>query len=452
MGPLVTAVDVTTWLLLGLLFGLLMLSAFFSGSETAFTGVDPVAVRRLQRRRERGVLPIGGRHRLRALEDLQDDADQTLATLLVGNNVANVAMGSVSTLLGAALFGSTGVAVVVLVLTIVLFLFGEVAPKMVATRHSLGMSLRIARPLVLMRDVMAVVVVPLLGVSGWALRRVGLWDAEQRSVERRDLVRAMQRHAGGDVELLEGVFEFHAEDLRGVLVPRVHVEMLPEATTVAEARAALQRDLHTRYPVYRDQRDQVIGILHTMDLHGLEPESSIVDVLRPALKVPASMKVSDLLERMRQHRAHMVIVLDEWGGVEGICTIEDLVEELVGEILDEHDADEQAHVLPWPRRQRTEPNVARSWRVRADAPLEDVARALRTTGDWRDQLDEFETVGGLFSHLHMERHHRLPTKGARVLWRRHVIELLEADGTQWLLLGIHRLKAGSVRDDRLTAT
>ncbi|GAB3448905.1 hemolysin family protein [Phycicoccus ginsengisoli] len=333
------------WLDIALVAVLVLLNAVFAGSEMALVSLREGQLRRLERETTR---------KAQRLVRLARDPNRFLATIQIGITLAGfLASATAAVSLAEPLVPHLGflgsaaealsVAVVTLLLSFLTLVLGELAPKRLAMQWALPWAAAVARPLDLLSTV-ARPVVALLGASTNVVVRLlgGRTDAESEELtaaELRDLVTSNPELDAGQREIISGALELHERILRQVLVPRGAVLSLPAETPVGQAREQMARAGHSRVPITRGNHlDRVLGIVHWGSVvHGEdEPVGSRV---QPALMLPDTVRVSEALRRFKEERQQMAIVVDEHGSVDGIVTLEDLLEELVGEIWDETDRD-----------------------------------------------------------------------------------------------------------------
>ena len=316
---------------------LLGLSAFFSSSEIAMFSLPPHRVESLAT----DGLPGAG-----TLQELKDDPHRLLVTILVGNNIVNIAMSSIATgLLAIYVSQSLAVFVATFGITALVLLFGESAPKSYAVENTESWALRIARPLKFSEYLL----LPLIVTFDYLTRQVnritgGRGEIESTYVTReeiRDIIETGER-AGvleeDEREMLQRIFRFTNTIVKEIMTPRLDMEAVSKDATIDEAIQACVQSNHTRLPVYDDSLDNVLGVVHLSDLvrdytYGAHDDVKLEDLIEETLHVPESKNVDDLLTEMRETRMHMVIVIDEFGTTEGIVTMEDITEEIVGEIL-----------------------------------------------------------------------------------------------------------------------
>ncbi|RKT53875.1 hemolysin family protein [Saccharothrix australiensis] len=329
---------------LGLVAVLVLLNAVFAGSEMALISLREGQLRALER---------DGRAGARTLVRLARDPNRFLATIQIGITLAGfLASATAAVSLAAPLVpllsflggaaNAVAIALVTVVLTFLTLVFGELAPKRLAMQNALRWALLVARPLDVLSTISRPAVWALSAATDLVVRLFGgRPDAESEQMspeELRELVAAQRGLNAEQREIITGALEIHERRLREVLVPRRAVVTLPAELDVAAARAELAASGHSRAPVARGGHlDDLIGVVHLRDLLG---EHHVVeDVARTALVLPDSVRVSDALRRFKAEREQMALVVDEHGAVAGMVTLEDLLEEIVGEIMDETDPD-----------------------------------------------------------------------------------------------------------------
>jgi putative hemolysin len=323
-----------------LLIGILLVcSAFFSGSEAALFSLNTVQVERL---RERG--GVFGR----LIAAMLQRPTNLIITFLVGNEIVNVALAVTVTSLALMLYGAGGEYLAIVATTIVLLLFGEVTPKSLAVRYPEHISRLVAWPI----QAFAYAITPLrLGlrklvdavIGKYAERPISLITAE----EFKTLVEISEDEGIIDQDernLIQRVFEFGGHRVSEIMTPRTDIFALEVNEALATALPKIRENRFSRIPVYEGTIDQIIGILYAKDLlpYGRHPELEVKlrDLLHPVFFVPESKRIDDLLREFQRNKVHVAIVVDEYGGVSGLVSMEDALEELVGEIVDEFDTEE----------------------------------------------------------------------------------------------------------------
>ena len=318
-----------------LLVFLLVLSGFFSGSEIAFFSIGEARARALAEEGRRGA---------RTLLELKGNPERLLITILIGNNVANIGAAAVATYTATRAIGSAGVGVATGVMTLLVLFFGEITPKSFAARNAVRISLLAAPVLKTLSRLLWPLVAPLEALTRATLRQTT--DSAPVVTERE--IRAMTHlgHVAGEIEthereLIERVFTLDTRRAWEVMTPRVEIFAWEGARRLAEIAPELARVPYSRIPVYGDSLDDVTGVLYLRDAYQAlltgQRDVPLADLARPPLFVPSSVPLIRLLEDFQTRRIHLGLVVDEHGGVDGLITLEDILEELVGEIVDETD-------------------------------------------------------------------------------------------------------------------
>lgn len=329
------------------MFFLLLLSAFFSASETALSSVSELRLHHLIRR-------TASRPKIRALEHLLRDPNDFITCLVIYNNLVNVGASSMATLLFLRLLPSnlppyvTGL-VATVVLTTLLLLIGEITPKNLARNRSEAVALAVVVPVWRLTRATRFVVRFFRGAAAQLVRpfRVEFFRLEPTPLSKDELVSiielgeergALSRDHGAMMRRILALGGLTAEE---VMVPRTEVQAIDVEMAVPDVVQFVVSVGHSRYPVYDGSPDNVIGILHTKDLlphlASCQTDLSVASLLRQVSYVPTTKPIGDLLREFQQERSHMAVVVDEYGGVAGIVTLEDVLEEIVGEIEDEYD-------------------------------------------------------------------------------------------------------------------
>jgi len=311
---------------------LVLCSAFFSASETAYTSLNLVRMKRMA---------SDGDGRASRVLNLAEKYENLLSTILIGNNIVNILASSLATVLFVRLLGNSGVSVSTAVITVVVLLFGEVTPKKIAKDHAETIALRFYPLLFLL--------VKLFTPLNWLL---GLWQkaigkvvkpAEDRGYTEEELITIVEEaeNEGGidahESELIRSAIEFTDVDVEEILTPRVDIQAIDIESTDDEIASQFQDGGYSRLPVYQETVDNIVGILHEKDFYANRGMKNVRELMSTPTFVMQTTKVSDLLKMLQKTKSHMAVVVDEYDGVLGIVTMEDILEELVGEIWDEHD-------------------------------------------------------------------------------------------------------------------
>jgi magnesium and cobalt exporter, CNNM family len=398
---------------------LLVCSAFFSGSEAALFSLNTVQIERL---RERGGV-IG-----RVIAALLQRPTSLIITFVVGNELVNVALAVTTTSLALVLYGEGGEFVAIVAATIMILLCGEVTPKSLAVRYPERIARLVAWPI----QAFAYAITPLR----WSLRKlvdavmgahperpISLISAEELQTlvaisQDEGILDQRERH------LIQRVFEFAGQRVYEIMTPRTDIFALEVNEGLGTALPKIKDNRFSRIPVYEGTIDQIIGILYAKDLlpYSRHPELEVKlrDLLHPVFFVPESKPIDDLLREFQRNKVHMAIVVDEYGGVSGLVTMEDALEELVGEIVDEFDTEE----IRW--RQVD----AQTYVVSARLPLDEF-NAIVGASIPREDAD---TIGGHVFHLFG----KLPRRGESVSAHGLTFTIEHIKGTRILEIRVRR--------------
>lgn len=324
------------YLLILLFVACLLLSAFFSGSEVALISITRAKVRTLVNEGRKGA------ERLAAVKDAPN---HFLITILIGNNIVNVAAASIATAITISIFGDIGVGIATFVVVILLLFFGEIGPKMYATRHTEKMAIAVSGPILVLSRIFSPLVVLIEKVTG----RLGVSVAEPAVTEEeiREWIEVGKEEGTieqEEREMLYSVLEFGDTIAREIMTPRVDVALVEDTDSLESALRLFNETGFSRIPVYHEQVDNIIGVLNVKDVFSAlmsgNKKIPIKDVMYDPFFVPETKKIDDLLKELQVRKVQMAVVLDEYSSFVGIVTVEDILEELVGDILDEFDKEE----------------------------------------------------------------------------------------------------------------
>jgi len=396
---------------------LIFASGFFSGGEIALFSISRARARGLHEQGRRGA---------GALVALKTNPERLLVTLLIGNNVANIGAASVATYSATLAFGSAGVGIATGVMTLLVLFFGEIVPKSFAARNAEYFALLIAPFVVFLGRVLVPLSMPFVALTRMIVPQStvlpSVTEAEIRSLTEIG-------HRGGAIEehereLIEGAFRLDSTRAWQVMTPRVDIQAWADSTTLGEIADQLPSVRYSRIPIHGGSLDDVTGVVYVRDAYQALAEgrsnSRLADLARPPFFVPATISLVQLLGEFRARRVHMGIVIDEHGGTDGLVSLEDILEELVGEIDDERD-------------RPTEPirRVGRNEIVAdATADLKEVNQAFGTDLP----VQEHRSLNGLL----LESFGRVPSVGETVEIDGITIEVIDAEETQVLRVRVKR--------------
>ena len=379
---------------------LLIGSAFFSASETALTAASRAKLRNRADKGDSGA---------EAALAVTRDSDRLIGAILLGNNVMNILSASLATAMFTALFGSSGVAVATMVMTVLVLIFAEVMPKSYAIANPENLASIVARPMAVVMRILSPIVLVVRGIVRALLRLFGLQPEPGASMfsVREEIAGALSIGAeSGTVEKedrdrLLGALDLGNRTVDEIMKHRSEIQMVDADLPPATILDAVLSSPHTRLPIYKGERENVIGVVHAKDvlraIHKSaydgegDPADAVrdFDVMSVAMKpyfVPETTALDEQMREFLKRRAHFALVVDEYGSLRGLITLEDIIEEIVGDIADEHDTEASKELKPGPNG---------DYLVDGSMTIRDLNRAL----DWHLPDDEANTVAGLVIHM-----------------------------------------------------
>ena len=323
-----------------ILIFLIFLSAFFSSAETAFTTVSSIKIRTLMDENNKKAFLV---------KKIIDNKTKMLSAILIGNNIVNISASSLATILVQKLFGNYAVSIATGVLTILILIFGEITPKTIASLYALKLSLIYSKIIYFLMIALTPVIIVINYLANFVLfiLRINPVSSSKTLTENELRTIVDVSHEEGVIEkeerqMINNVFDFGDAVAEDVMVPKIDMTMADINSTYDEIIDIFRKEKYTRIPIYQDSTDNVIGIINMKDLL-LYNSSAVFDIrnyLRSAFYTYETKKLSELMLEMKKTSVNIVIVLDEYGVTSGLITLEDLLEEIVGEIHDEYDIDE----------------------------------------------------------------------------------------------------------------
>ncbi|WP_109464445.1 HlyC/CorC family transporter [Albibacillus kandeliae] len=429
-----TALDSAFWITGGAILLLLVLSAFFSGSETALTASS--------RGKLRSMADKGSRGAETALK-VTEDNERLIGSVLLGNNLVNILAASLATSMFTRIFGDSGVALATLVMTLLVLIFAEVLPKTYAILYSESAASAVA-PLI---SVIVRVLAPFVGAVRLLVRGVLMLfgvkvDPDHQILAvREEIAGALHLgHSEGVVEKEDrdrilGALDLGDRTVEEIMLHRSNIEMVDVDKAPLEILQQCLDSPHTRLPVYRNEQENIIGVVHAKDLlrsmHGMvtaEGETDalsrfrITDVATPPYFVPETTTLDDQMRQFLRMRTHFALVVDEYGSLQGLITLEDILEEIVGEITDEFDPDAEPELIP---------DSHGNYVVDGAMTIRDLNRAT----DWTLPDEEANTVAGLVIHEAQ----MIPTVGQVFSFHGFRFEVMSRDGNRVTQLKIRPL-------------
>lgn len=390
-----SSIEITILLIL---IVLIMLSSFFSSAETAFTTVSSIQVRTLIEEHNKKAILV---------DKIIENKSKMLSAILIGNNLVNISASALSTILAQKMFGEYAVSIATGILTIVVLIFGEITPKSIATMNSLRLSLFYAKIIYALMFILTPVIYVINLLSNILLRLFRIDpNAKVNSITETELRTIVEvSHEEGVIEkeerqMINNVFDFGDAVASDVMVPKVDMTMADIGSSYDELISIFREEKYTRIPIYQDSTDNVIGIINMKDLLLYNPDKTfdIRNYLRSAFFTYETKKISELMMEMKKTSVNIVIVLDEYGVTSGLITLEDLLEEIVGEIHDEYDLDEEDGIKEL---------AANKYLVEGQIKIADLNDRLNLFL----HSEEYDSIGGLI----IEKLDRFPNPGDKLI-------------------------------------
>lgn len=393
-------------------------SAFFSATETAFTSFNKIRMKNLA---------AAGNRKAELVLALADQYDQILTTILIGNNIVNIAAASLATVLFTQMLGDKGVSVSTVLMTVVVLIFGEVSPQSLAKESPEAFALRAAGPLKALKTLLT----PLnLLFMGWRRLLSRIFHAQQGSGITEDEIITMVDEAqseGGIDEhegnLIRSAIEFKDLEVADILTPRVEVVAIDLDMPLDEVGRLFEEHGFSRLPVYEENLDRIIGVVHEKDFYASlhKGKTNLADMMKNVIFISPGLKISRLLKLLQHTQSHIAVVVDEFGGTAGIVTLEDVLEELVGDIWDEHD-----EVM-----EQMRPVGENSYLVSGAASVDKVFRHLEMNEEC-----EWATVNGWV----LDMMDRIPRVGQGFTYKGLTVTVTQADSRKVLEVRIQKEK------------
>ena len=375
---------------------LICLSAFFSSAETSMTTVNKIRIQALAEQGDKKAL---------TLLNVIEDSGKLLSTILIGNNIVNISASSLATTLTMRLFGNTAVSISTGIITLLVLIFGEITPKTLATVHAEKMALSYANVIRILMFILTPVIfiVNKLAQGVLTLMRIDA-NAKGNTITEHELRTLVNvGHEEGVIEseerqMIYNVFDFGDSQAEDVMIPRIDVTFADVNSSYEDLVGLFRDEKHTRFPVFEDTTDNIIGIVNVKDLLLTSKEDfSVRKILRQAYFTYEYKRTSELLMEMKENSVTFAVVLDEYGATSGIVTLEDLIEEIVGDIHDEYDSEEEElrEIIP-----------NREYIALGSARLDDLDEILHLN----IASDDYDSIGGYI----IEQLDRFPTAGESV--------------------------------------
>lgn len=376
---------------------LICLSAFFSSAETSMTTVNKIRIQSLAEQ---------GDKRAKILLTVIEDSGKLLSTILIGNNIVNISASSLATTLTMRLFGNAAVSISTGIITLLVLIFGEITPKTMASLHAEKMALSYARIIHFLMFLLTPVIFLVNKLAKGVLTLLRIDDSVKGNTITEHELRTLVNvgHEEGVIEkeerqMIYNVFDFGDSQAQDVMVPRIDVSFADVNSSYEDLIGLFREEKHTRFPVYEETTDNIIGIVNVKDLLLTDQKDfTLRKILRDAYFTYEYKKTSELLMEMKENSVSFAVVLDEYGATSGIITLEDLVEEIVGDIHDEYDVEEEDDL--------TEIIPGKEYLALGSARLDDLDEVLHLN----IESDDYDSIGGYI----IEQLDRFPEKGESV--------------------------------------
>lgn len=415
------------WITLILLFVCIAFSAFFSGSEIALSSLSKIALKRLGKESPR---------KKHYFETLLSNPSRWLITILIGNNLVNIAAASLATILVQQWIGGAqgkAVGVATGVMTFVILLFGEITPKRYCREQAEKVALRVIEPIFFLSTILSPVVRTLTFLSQGILGPIAKKSLPRLLTEKEihTLIDIGQEEGAleeKEEELVHSALEFDETIVKEIMTPRTKMVAISKDASLRELANLINEAGYSRIPVYEKRVDNIVGVIYAKDLLSIPDKwdkLKVKDITHPPIFVPYTMKLSEIFHQLQREKTHLAIVVDEYGGVAGIITIEDLLEELVGEIEDEYDrvSSEKIRLLK-----------DGSAIVEGDTDIDEINDKLKTS--LPEKATAFESISGfIFNSLG-----RIPNRGEVIEQNGVRIEIIDANERQIKKVRIFRIK------------
>ncbi|MBR9705923.1 HlyC/CorC family transporter [Candidatus Pacearchaeota archaeon] len=381
---------------------LLFFSAFFSGIETAFMSISRVKVKSLVTKKKRGS---------KTLEKLKNNPHKLIITILIGNNLANIGAASLATVIFTNIFGSSGIGIATGVMTFLILIFGEISPKTFASQNATKISLLVSKPIYILSIILAPVVYVFEKITKAINKLFGSAGKTKLSHEEISTIVSMGKDEGildkGSATMMHNLLQFEGTKATEIMTPDANIEMLDGNKKLSQMINFIVKSPFSKYPVYINDRDNIVGILDVDTVlkyvKNTQMNMKIKTIVKPAYFVPESKEIDDLLTELSSKKLAMAIVVDEYGHVSGLVTVEDILEEIVGEIFD--------------KSQRTSVFIKKVnekiTRVDAKAPVQEVNKILHLG----IKEKKFDTLAGFV----VNKLKRIPKRGESIKLRNSVI-------------------------------
>ena len=396
---------------------LLLLSAFFSGTETALISVDRMRIRQLVKK---------GSKSAKLVEEFQANPQKMLTTVLIGNNLVNIAAAAIATNIALGIFESGAIGISVGIMTFLVLVLGEITPKSLAVQNSDAIALIVVRPIRFLTTILSPLIWFLNGFTRIIVRIIG--KPEDEGITEQDIktMVTMGAEIGAihekEKQMIHKIFKFNDISVEDVMTPRTEIKAISEDATLNEVSELLAETPYSRLPTFKKSIDEITGLFYVKDAWNYlaegKRETTVKQLLRPVLFTHKTKKINKLLAEFQLTRNHMAVVVDDYGGVLGIACLEDLLEEIVGEIADESEM---------PMITKTGKDC---FETDGKASLGEVNQILKTK--WKSE--NFDTISGFL----IEKLDRIPTQGEEINIGNYCIKAIKVKEPKILKIKISR--------------
>ena len=383
---------------------LLVLSALFSGIETALMSVSNIKVKALVKQKKKGSC---------VLQKLKQNPHKLIITILIGNNIVNIAASAIATVMFTEIFGSSGVGIATGAMTFLILVFGEITPKTFAAGNAVRISLTVARPIQILSIILAPLVWIFEKISKFMSRILGSKTETKLSGAELETIVTMGKKEGlldkEAAEIMHNVLKLEGTTAEEIMTPRINMTMLDGNKKINEVLDFIVKTPYSRYPVYTEKESKIDGIIDIDDVLRLVRDKKlsrkVKSILRPVLFVPETKEVDDLLTELEGKEVPMAIVVDEYEDVEGLVTVEDILEEIVGDIFD------KSKIKGLDSKKLKRDIIT----IDAKTPIDDLNKVLNLG----IKNDHFNTIGGFIQ----DELQRIPNAGEQIKLRNAVLEI-----------------------------
>lgn len=384
---------------------MILFSAFFSASETAFSTCNKIRLKQMANR---------GNERAEKVLKLAEDYDRLISGILVGNNFVNIFGTTCATVLFTKLFAENGPSISTIVMTITVLIFGEITPKTIAKNDADDFALNFY-PLL---KLSLIILTPFTWLFGLWQNVVNFFfkNNDDKGMSGEELITMIEEvEKEGNIEkeeseLIQSAIEFSDVDIADIYTPRVDLIALNEDSSKAKIEKVFKEHAYSRIPIYSETIDNIVGFIHYRDFYELDEDKAIDTILQHPVFLPLTTRISDALKEMQKNKVHLAIVVDEFGGTAGIITLEDIIEELVGEIWDEHDeVVEEILALD-----------ENAYKIDGGVNIDEVFELFEM---YEEDIYDANTIGGWITEINEE----IPDVGDKITFKDLEIEILVAD-------------------------